>query len=86
MNELKINIKNSIKIERDKTNTEGISNYKVNFQDGRVLEIFFDGFVKSEYSSFPSFKIYLNKKLLDFEDNGNSLYLFTRDNHFKSNK
>lgn len=86
MNELKINIENSIKIERDKTNTEGIFNYKIRFQDGRILEIFYDKMIKSEYSSFPSFKIYLNQKLLKLEDNGNSIYLFTRDIYFKSNK
>ena len=84
MEDIKKNIGNATKIERDKTNTEGISNYKVYFKDEKVLEINFNKMVKKEYSSFPSFKIYLDKKLLYLQDNGNSVYLFTRDIYFKN--
>ena len=62
---------------------EGMYNYKVHFKDGRILEINFDKMIKKEYFSYPSFKIYLNEKLLDFNDKEHSIYLFTKDVFFK---
>lgn len=80
-------ITDSIEIERFKVDgVEGMYNYKVHFEDGRSLEIIFDGMIKSEYSSFSSFKIYLDKKLIDLNNDEKSLYLFTRDFFHKSNE
>lgn len=71
-------IKESKEIEKFKSKVEGIYNYKVNFRDGKILEIYFDKFIKKEYSSYPSFKIYFDGKLLDFDDNGSSIYILTQ--------
>lgn len=84
---LKKMITESVEIERFKVkDIEGMYNYKVHFDDGRSLEIIFDGMIKLVYSSFPSFKIYLDGKLLDLNNNEKSLYLFTRDVFHKSNE
>lgn len=87
MEDLKKLISESVEIERFKVkDVEGMYNYKVHFEDGRSLEIIFDGMIKLEYSSFPSFKIYLDKKLIDLNNDEKSLYLFTRDFFHKSNE
>lgn len=81
MEGLKKMISESVRIEKFKvTGVEGIYNYKVFFTDEKLLEINFDKMIKKKYVSNPSFKIYLDEKLLDFDnEEANYLYLFTRD-------